>query len=236
MGLSDLFKKKKDETGNFKTAEQRKRESIEKLKNQNIKYIEHLPTIEESNSVRLKDVDYISKKAIATLLVIQLAFDADNGGYNEAKATMGKLLKQFGAEEYLTAKERAVYEGKYTKQDLVNITWEYETYWALVWALGIIGNEEMESPAEPCDFMKAIHIVSKCKDYEEFKKKVNIRDIEETLDMLDLYYRYNWATVDHLLRPNEKIGINHEVVVERRKGLEWLVSDLDDWDEISLDT
>ena len=34
MGLLGLFKKKRDENGNFKTAEQRKLESIEKLKNQ----------------------------------------------------------------------------------------------------------------------------------------------------------------------------------------------------------
>ena len=235
MGLSDLFKKK-NETGNYKSAEQRKRENIEKLKKLKINYIDHLPTIEDSKEVRLKDADYISKKAIATLLVIQIAFDAGNDDFDASKEAMGELLKQFGVEEYLTCKERDLYEGNYSQQDLADISWEYETYWALIWALGLIENEEVEVPAEPCDCMKAIQFVSKCKSYAEFKEKVKLRDIEEVLDMLDLYYRYNWATVDQLLNPAKNISINHEVVVERRKGLEWLVSDLEDWDEISLDT
>ena len=56
--------------------------------------------------------------------------------------------------------------------------------------------------------------------------------------MLDLYYRYHWAVVQH-----EKIdkkcpigGLNTDAVSERRRGLEWLISDTDDWNRISLDT
>jgi len=57
------------------------------------------------------------------------------------------------------------------------------------------------------------------------------------LDMLDLYYRYHWACVEKRVQPNTNIGpLNPDVVVERRKGLEWVISDIEEWDEISLDT
>ena len=55
--------------------------------------------------------------------------------------------------------------------------------------------------------------------------------------MLDLFYCYHWACVEKQIRPETKIGkLNPEVVVERRKGLEWLISEEKDWDNISLDT
>ena len=55
--------------------------------------------------------------------------------------------------------------------------------------------------------------------------------------MLDLYYRYNWATVEKQINENANIGsLNPEVVPERRRALEWLISDTYDWFDISLDT
>ena len=55
--------------------------------------------------------------------------------------------------------------------------------------------------------------------------------------MTDLYYRYHWACVEKSINPQTNIGdLNPEVVLERRKGLEWLISTKDDWNEISLDT
>lgn len=64
-----------------------------------------------------------------------------------------------------------------------------------------------------------------------------LRSVEEILDMLDLYYRYHWACVEKRVRPETNIGkLNPEVVMERRKGLEWLINEINEWDEISLDT
>ena len=54
---------------------------------------------------------------------------------------------------------------------------------------------------------------------------------------LDLYYRYHWACVEKQANPDTPIGkLNDEVVMERRRGLEWLVSKEKDWNNISLDT
>ncbi len=220
----------------YKTAEQRKRKSIEFLSELRIDYSDDLPVIEDSSEVRLKDVDFICKKAISTLLIIQVAHDALNKEFEKSKSMLDIEFELFGVEDYLNKKEKELWNGKFTKQKLIDITWEYETYWALIWALGIISEDEIIIPNDTMDYIKAIKIVSKCKSYDEFKSKIKIRSIEEILDMLDLYYRYNWATVENKIRFKNPLKIKHEVVVERRKGLEWLVSDISDWDEISLDT
>ena len=62
-------------------------------------------------------------------------------------------------------------------------------------------------------------------------------NIEEVLDMLDLYYRFDWATTNKRIDSNTNIGnLNPEVVLERRRGLEWLISDENDWYDIQLNT
>lgn len=55
--------------------------------------------------------------------------------------------------------------------------------------------------------------------------------------MLDLYFRYDWACVEKRVKPETSIGnLNSSVVTERRRGLEWLISEEQDWYDISLDT
>ena len=88
-----------------------------------------------------------------------------------------------------------------------------------------------------CDCNEAISFVKESENFEDFKSKTRIRNIEEILDMLDLYYRYHWACEEKRINPETNIGVlNPDVVLERRKGLEWLISSVYDWNEISLDT
>ena len=64
----------------------------------------------------------------------------------------------------------------------------------------------------------------------------NTIGVVQALDMLDLYYRYHWACVEKRIKPETSIGnLNPSVVVERRE-LEWLISETQDWYDISLDT
>lgn len=69
------------------------------------------------------------------------------------------------------------------------------------------------------------------KSTEEFIRKCKLRSKEEILDMLDLYFRYNWAINDAKVNPTASIGaLNPSVVIERRRGLEWIVTkDVEDW-------
>lgn len=225
-----LFKKKRI------TSEERRNKSNKKIKNMGIACHENLPLIEDSSEVSLKDLDVICRRAIACLLSTQLACDiAENNDYNESREMFFKLLKEFQVEDCLLEKEKKLFEGNYEKQDVIDVAWTYEAYWSLVWALGLVKN--IDYPNNVCDCQKAIRLVGDCKNFEEFKKKCKLRDIEEILDVLDLHYRYHWATTEKRINPTTPIGeLNPDVVVERRRGLEWLISPIEDWNDIALHT
>lgn len=215
---------------------ERREKSNKKIKQMGIACLESLPILDEDMDMDLKSLDDICKRAIASLLSIQIACDINAGNdYEESNEILSNLLKEYKVEDCLNPKEKRLFNGEYTQQDTIDVTWTYESYWSLVWALGLI--EDISLPNEICDCEKAIKLVSEAKSFDEFKTKCKLRDVEEILDMLDLHYRYHWACVEKRINPNTPIGeLNPEVVVERRRGLEWLFSEEDDWFDISLDT
>lgn len=218
------------------SAEERRAKSNAKIKEMGMACFEELPMREDSSQVKLKDLDSICKRAIACLLSTQLACDIVEGNdYEESRKMFLGLMDEYGVEEYLLSKEQRLFSGDYSKQEVIDVVWTYEAYWSLVWALGLI--DDIEVPDSVCDCMTAIKLVGDCQNYEEFRSKVKLRDIEEVLDMLDLHYRYHWACVEKRINPETVIGLlNPEVVIERRRGLEWLISEEKDWYDISLDT
>ena len=68
-------------------------------------------------------------------------------------------------------------------KDAIDIDWEYETYWAIVWALGLI-DDDISNAGSICDCQKAIYIVSKSKNLEDFEHRLN--DPENRISNLDL--------------------------------------------------
>jgi len=217
------------------TPETRKQNSEQKIQAKGIAVHPHLPMIESSAYVELKGLDVICKRAVVTLLSTQIACDLGNQEYSEIRFFID-LMKKFGVRNEVNQKEKKLIGGTFSQQDIADVVWEYECCWSLFWALGLI--DTIEDADTICDCEKAIHLVADCKDYQEFKNKCHLRNIEEILDMLDLYYRYHWAVVEkEHFKPELPVGnLNPEVVWERRRGLEWLISKESDWYEISLDT
>ena len=220
----------------MKSGVKRREESNNKIMKLGIECFPELPIIEESKDVKLKSVDDICKRAIASLLSIQLACDIIEGNnYEESRDYFITFLRQFEVEDCLLPLEKKLFDGTYTMADAVNVSWTYECYWALCWALGLIN--KMGFPKDVCNTKIAISFVSICNSYNDFKKKVKLRDVEEILDMLDLYYRYHWATVENSMTGTTEIkDLNLEVVAERRRGLEWLIKKDKDWFDITLNT
>ena len=218
--------------------QKRKKKSEFYIKLLGVAINENLPCIESSKEIKIKNIDKICKRAIACLISTQLACDINaNNDYEESRQFCSKLLKQFNVENELLDTEKKLFNNNYTPKDAINVSWQYECFWSLIWALGLIKNAEIMPPTKICDCNKAINIVSSCKNYEDFKNKTKLKSSEKILDMVDLFFRYDWACVEKRLKPETNIGfLNPEVVKERRKGLEWLISEIDDWNEISLDT
>lgn len=198
---------------------------------------ENLPCYE--NNVQIKSIDELCKRAIACLITIQVACDINNGQdikseeYKENFDFVKSLYKKFNVEDCLNSKEKRIIDGTYSNQDTVDMDWAYEAYWAICWCLNLV--DDIKNGGEMCDCNKAISFVNNSTSFEDFKNKCKLRDVDEILDMKDLYYRYNWAINNKYVDPNTTIGnLEPSNVIERRRGLEWVLSDINDWYDIQL--
>ena len=194
-----------------------------------------LPLTEPASQVRLRSLDEICRRAVAALLSTQVGFGRSEENDDEVNYFV-RLIDYFGVRDCLNAKERRLVDGSYVQQDVIDVVWEYESYWTLAWALGLV--DDITDAEDICDCPLAVRFVAQSGSYEEFREKCTLRSTDEILDMLDLYYRYHWAVVQHE-QIDKKFpigGLNTDAVSERRRGLEWLVCDTADWNDIRLDT
>lgn len=220
----------------MKTPLQRKQESILKLQAQSIPYIEWLPHIESADEVIARSVESIAKRAIACLIIIQVACDLNNQQFDQkTKDFIVDLLNKFEVFDELTLKERNILNQEVSQQDVVNMIWKYEAYWVLLWALGIVKELNYPNEIADCDF--AVQVVSACRSFDEFMQQVELRNLDEILDQADLTYRYDWACVDARLKQQDASeNLNASVVVERHGALNWLIQHDGDWDNPDLST
>lgn len=216
----------------------RKQRNLAYLKEKQVPYVEHLPELPPLSELKVKSREDIARRAAALLIVIQYACDvAQEGDLEESKAFVNGLLEQFGVKEALTEAEKdllAQAEPEY--QDAVNLVWQYEAYWALLWALGVV--ESLDFPDHTCDCNAAIEAVSSCGGFEEFLERTALRRAEDMLDEADKIYRLHWACVNDRIQGREPAaGLIESVVMERRRALFWMIGYRDEaWDDISMDT
>lgn len=225
------------------TPQERRDKTIEQLKKSGITYNPHLPLLESGENVKFKDIEEIRKRALGSMLCIQLACSINNGeNYAESLGfVMKKFLEWNISMDDLLPKERLLIQNKYTKedcndeftrQDIVDIVWTYEAYWSVIWALDLITDKECKDASKVCNAERAMAISGLIPELD-----LKLRSVEKILDMLDLFYCYHWACVEKQIKPETKTGkLNSEIVVERRRGLEWLINEEKDWNHISLDT
>lgn len=219
-------------------AQERREKSIEKLKERNIEYLEELPLVEESSEVTPKSLDQICQRVLACFAASHLSCDTDNPkDYAESKEFFEEFLHRYNVQNRLSYFEKKIFDNDFSGEDAVHVSWNFEALLSLLWALGFIEDGDLEYPYDICDVSKLTALIMNYPTYEGFKSACKLRDIEQILDMIDLFYRYHWATVEKRLNVKTNIGqLNAEVVCVRRKGLEWLIAEEDDWDDISLDT
>lgn len=236
--MKDYHSCLKEESFNETEKQKNRREKNNQFLIQNdISINENLACFE--NDIKVKSIDDICKRAMVCLITIQVACDINNGKdilseeYKENMDFIKFLFKKFNIEDCLNSKEKRIIDGTYSKQDAIDMDWAYEAYWSICWCLSLVN--DITDGGELCDCDMAREFVFSSGSYEEFKNKCKLRDIDEILDMKDLYYRYNWAINDRYVNQDAKIGnLNPSNVIERRRGLEWIVSDIDDWYDIEL--
>ncbi len=222
---------------NKQIAINRREATLKKLGFWNIDHCKGLPLIEDYKLC--KSEDQICKRFIASLFSSMLACDylQDRDFYKtDGKKITEQAIVEFGLKNYLFPDEKKVLV-ECDEHVAVNVSWTVECSYSLAWVLGLITTEEMEAPGEPEGDHGLFQFIQPFHNFEDFKASCNLRQPSEIMDMLDLYYNYHWACVDNRLTPDTNCGeLNEEVVMERRKALEWLICKDKNWDSISLDT
>ena len=228
------------------TAQERKNRSIAILVSQGVPYIEHLPFRYETEEVTPRDKKEVIERAVCSFASIMCALSISKGEYSEEDRVYAEdfLSEKYNALEFLTPMEQQVIAGTISEAGAMNVTWKYEAVWVLLWALGIV--EELSFPNEICDCDLVMGTMKRFKGLDDFMANTTLRPLEEILQALDLHYRYHWVAVNARVNGSDPAGIDEEVVMERRAGLEWLCckgqenDNLSDtynaWDYPELDT
>ena len=229
------------------TAQERKNRSIAILVSQGVPYIEHLPLRYETEEVTPRDKKEVIERVACSFSSIMCALSITKNKYTEEDRvymTQDFLSAEYHALELLTPMEQQVIAGTISEAGAINAVWKYEAVWALLWALGIV--EELSLPSEICDCDLVMGTMRRFKGLDDFMEHTTLRPLEEILQALDLHYRYHWAAVNARVNGSDPAGIDEEVVMERRAGLEWLCckgqenDNLSDtynaWDYPELDT
>ena len=234
------------EHNNIITAQERKNKSIAILALQGVPYIEHLPLRYETEEVTPRDKKEVIERAVCSFASIMCALSISKGEYSEEDRVYAEdfLSAKYNSLQLLTPMEQQVIAGTISEAGAINAVWKYEAVWALLWALGIV--EELSLPSEICDCDLVMGTMRRFKGLDDFMANTTLRPLEEILQALDLHYRYHWAAVNARVNGSDPAGIDEEVVMERRAGLEWLCckgqenDNLSDtynaWDYPELDT
>lgn len=219
----------------FIEAHDRKMRSINLLKQQEIPYLEELPVIESSYEIAGKNLEEIAKRAIVLCIACNFASDILSNKkkrhLKESKKFFNKLLDTFNVKDIMTKDEKNLFD-KMDKNLAIQISWQFEGCIILLWTLGLI--DTIEFPDKLVDPDSITAIVSACDNYKEFIEKCELRDVNTVLDLADLTYRYTWYCVDSRIKEEEP-KINAEIVMERQRALNWLLSDKK-WDNVEINT
>ncbi len=218
--------------------EQRKNKTIVYLNEHEIPFIKSLPQLLPLAQYPFRTQEDIAKRAVALLIVIQYACDVvHEGDIHKSKDFFMTMLQKYGVEDFLTDNERNFLQAKEpNEQEAGDITWQYEAYWVLIWALGIV--DTLDFPEDICNCQYAIQVVSSCESFEQFYGTTAMRNKEEIVDEADKIYRLHWACVNSRIQGQEApANIDERIVTERRRGLFWMLGHRDEeWDYISMDT
>lgn len=117
------------------------------------------------------------------------------------------------------------------------IQWQVEALWALTWGCGY--HDELDFGAScPDSFIGIFPDLKTGQASDDFVSRCSIRSGEDIAAMLDLNYCLHWAVRNSGLTGKAQSAngkVEPRVIEERRRALEWMVSN-DDWDDVSLDT
>ncbi|CCV63689.1 conserved hypothetical protein [Alteracholeplasma palmae J233] len=191
------------------------------------------------SEVNKRDKEEIARRAIASLMAIQVACDILNESDLEQsrKTFVGLTEKTYQVKNDLTKDEKEVLYGNPTNELAASTSWKYEAYWTLLWALELVPT--LEYPSDICDCMHAIDIVRSQENLKDFIMTSGLRSIKEILNEQDINYRYYLLCEEARNNGEEDPEyLDFRIIKERHLAFKWLLgknTEDDNWDLIKVE-
>lgn len=181
--------------------------------------------------VQPRDVDAIVRRALILNALLQIYFKAP-------VALVRDWIDRNGVARDLSNSERNILtkaDSDLTEQERINLYWYIESLWTLVWAGQLISNLPFDERVgnSLASFCPALH---RNEDGSKLHETMRLRPVEELFQMLDLYYRLHWWTRNADLTGQDTGAVRLDIIMERRKALEWLLDPTCDWDHVNDST
>ncbi|MBX3443950.1 MAG: DUF4272 domain-containing protein [Planctomyces sp.] len=112
---------------------------------------------------------------------------------------------------------------------------QVEAMWALAWSIQCVPGLDFAKPCD-ADFVLRLPDLKGGRSSQPFRGRGEMRPASQVVSACDLAYCLHWGIRDSQYRGEKSPGaVDPYVIVERRRALEWLLTD-EPWEDISLDT
>ena len=209
-----------------------------KLKARKLKLTAQISLLDE-NEIGTYSLEDICKRAIISAIMSKCAFYLyDAKSKKKIKDEYKELLNKYGVYDYLYDNERDVLNKNFNEPLCDTIGWRYQSSIALLWFLGLV--ENIDNATLTDDIEKEICTtfdqITSYESVEDLMSQSTPRSKEEISDALVLYRYYHWAVMNAYLSGKEVSTLFYDVVLERRRALEWILfSKGEDWN-FTMDT
>ncbi len=138
----------------------------------------------------------------------------------------------------LSKHEKDIFEkykdGKLTELEITSLSWLRESLLTLMWCCELIS--DLCYPSIETEIEEYLYLIPPKENVKKFLKQISVRNEFEILKQADFHYCLHWLMRNNYFETLEtNLCPRIDVIIERRKALEWILSN-NDWDNISLDT
>jgi len=206
----------------------RKSSSEAILNEKNIKVNAHLPCVDSSVNVSLRELNEVVERAYALMVIAAK-------GEGVPQEQLEPQIQEKNINGFTPKELEIIHSSNLSDQERAYATWRYESLYTLLWALNLF--PELKYPSEVCDVQEVVATILK-PTRSEFEQLCKLRTKKEILDQLDMTYRMNWACVDARIQGQPVGGnLDSSVIYERHYALNWLTKyHKQEWDDVQTST
>lgn len=198
------------------------------LKKQGIIVVNHLPYLDLP---KFRNPQVIARRTLILSALFQLYLEAPND-------VVQSWLEENNLIQFLTKKEKYILKTNFEdlqEQDKIDVYWYLESIWAFAWAGGLHNNLTFNSEAEET-LASLIPNIQLNEKTDDFILNFELRDNNEIFETLDKFYRAHWFARRTSFKKGENNIVDLDIIIERRKALEYICYHEYTWDDIPMGT